>query len=273
MINSVKLKILIALFVVFVGSITGCGKKDLPEVDTQIPPVKVAVASSFMPTAQLLAAEFTTDTGIAVEFTNGSDKELVNMILNGGDYDVFMSSDVEHPQSLVEQGMAQAEGFVIYAYGIPALYTKQWKVHWTAALYLFSGQFDSLGIADPDNNPYGRAGIALLKNIDVYKSLENKIVITENEQVTLDQIKTRQIDSGFVAYSSLSDRSKRWAWIVPQTLYDPIGQGAVLITKDEINDSAKIWMGYLISDAAQSIIQQSGYGILNNQTVSSSITQ
>jgi len=211
MINNLQLKILIALFVVFAAS-SGCGKKDVPVVDTQISPVKVAVTSSFMPTAQLLAADFTTNTGIAVELTGGSNQELTNLISEDGGFDVFMASDAEHPRSLVEQGRAQADGFIVYAYGIPALYSKAWKVNWTAAQYLISGQFASLGVPNPDSNSYGKAGIALLGNIDVYESLQSKIVITENEQATLDQIKTRQIDSGFVAYSSLSDRSKRWAW-------------------------------------------------------------
>ncbi|MGB3365652.1 MAG: molybdate ABC transporter substrate-binding protein [Thermodesulfobacteriota bacterium] len=268
--ETVKLKILILLFAVFVSGSFACGKKDMPVVDTQIAPVKVAVDSSFMPTAKLLANDFTTNTGIAVELTPGTNQELVNMILEGGDYDVFMASDTEHPQELIDSGKALSEGEAVYAYGIVALYSKSWKVNWTAAQYLFSGQFAALGIPNPEDNPYGKAGVSILKNIEVYDSLENKIVYTNNEEETLAQVKAKQLDAGFIAYSSLSDRSKRWAWIVPQTVYDPIEQGAVLITKDNVNDSAKIWMGYLISEGAQSIIQQSGYGILNNTTISSS---
>lgn len=251
--------LLIAAILIY-ASLSACAKKE-PVVDTQIEPVKIAVVSSFMSTAKLLANDFTIRTGIAVEFANGSDEELVGMILEGVDYDIYMASDVEHPQVLVEKRRAQGEGALIYAYGIPALYSKDWKVDWTGPEYLSSGQFTTLGVANPEDNRYGRAGIALLKNIDIYKNLENKIVYTDNEQVTLDQIKSRQIDAGFIAYSSLSDRSKRWAWIVPQKVYEPIEQGAVLIIKDNINDSAKIWMGYLNSDSAKSIIQQSGYGI------------
>jgi len=261
--------VLIVLFMLPV-IFAACGKKAPPVVDTQVAPVKIAVDSSFMPTAELLANDFTTNTGIAVEFSSGSDQELVDMILEGGDYDVFMASDVEHPQVLVEKGKAESEGALVYAYGIAALYSKTWKLHWTAAQYLFSGQFETLGIPNPEDNRYGKAGVAMLKNIEVYNNLENKLVYTNDEEETLAQVKAKELDAGFIAYSSLSDRSKRWAWIVPQKVYDPIGQGAVLITKENINDSAKIWMGYLISDGAQSIIQQSGYGIIQDTTVSSS---
>jgi len=261
--------VLIVLFMLPV-IFAACGKKTPPVVDTQIAPVKIAVDSSFMPTAKLLANDFTTNTGIAVEFSSGSDQELVDMILEGGDYDVFMASDVEHPQVLVEKGKAESEGTLVYAYGIAALYSKTWKLHWTAPEYLYSGQFSTLGIPNPEDNRYGKAGVAMLKNIEVYNNLENKLVYTNDEEETLAQVKAKELDAGFIAYSSLSDRSKRWAWIVPQKVYDPIGQGAVLITKENVNDSAKIWMGYLISDGAQSIIQQSGYGIIQDTTVSSS---
>ncbi|GJM14864.1 MAG: molybdate ABC transporter substrate-binding protein [Thermodesulfobacteriota bacterium] len=264
-----KLGIFFAVVLIIVATFA-CGKKTPPVVDTQIAPVKIAVNNGFMPTAELLASDFTTNTGIAVEFTSGSDQELVDMVLQGGDYDVFMASDVEHPQALVEKGKAQSEGALVYAYGIAALYSKTWKLHWTAPEYLYSGQFSTLGIPSPEDNRYGKAAIAMLKNIDVYDNVENKIVYTNNEEETLAKVKAKELDAGFIAYSSLSDRSKRWAWIVPQKVYDPIGQGAVLITKENVNDSAKIWMGYLNSDGARSIIQQSGYGILNSETVSSS---
>lgn len=268
MCNYGKIKLLIILLLI-PAIFTACGKKNPPVVDTDIAPVKIAVDTNFLPTAKLLANDFTTNTGIGVEFASGSDQELVDMILAGGDYDVFMASDLEHPKSLIEKDKAQEEGAVVYAYGIAALYSKSWKLNWNAAEFLNSDQFTTLAIPNPEDNRYGSAGIAMLKNIDVYQSLENKIIYTEHEQATLDQIKSRQVDAGFISYSSLSDRSKRWAWIVPQKVYDPIEQGAVLITKDNVNDSAKIWMGYLISEGAQSIIQQSGYGIVQDITVSS----
>lgn len=269
MIEKAKLRILIALFAVLITGVYACGGKDVPVVDPEVAAVKVAVNSSFKPTAKLLAVDFTTNTGIAVILTEGSDQELVDMIADGGDYDVFMASDVKHPEVLIEQGKAKGDSALVYAYGIAALYSKIWKVHWTAAEFLFSGEFNTLGVPNPKDNRYGQAGIAILKNIGVYDSVESKIVYTANEQETLDRILTKELDSGFVMYSSLSDRSKRWAWIVPQKVYDPIEQVAVLITRDDLNNSAKIWMGYLNTEGARSIIQQSGYGIVPDTAVTS----
>ncbi len=263
-----KSALLIALIVV-TGLIAGCAKS-APVVDTQIEPVRIAVESSFLPTAKLLANEFTTNTGIAVEFTNGSNDELVDMILEGGDYDVFMSSDVKHPEVLIKYGKGEGEGTVIYAFGTVALYSKLWKLDWAAPDYLYSGQFNSLAVANPEDNPYGRAGVLMLKNINVYDDTAAKLVYVSDESESLELVETRKADAGFIAYTSLSDREKRWAWIVPPTIYEPIGQAAVLIKKDNVSDSSKIWMGYLSTDSAKSIIRQSGYSVIHNSAAISS---
>ncbi len=268
MFNLEKYKILVAL-ILCMTVFAACGKKEAPVVDTTVEPVRIAVASGFLPTAKLLAAQFTTNTGIGVELTGGSDQELVGMIVDGSEIDVFMASDAEHPRVLIDKGKAMADGAFVYALGTAVLYSRDWKVNWTGVKYLKSGQFNTLSIPNDDNR-YGRAGILALENVGVYEAVQKKLVLTENEAESFELVDTRQVDSGFIAFSSLSDEDKRWAWIVPQAFYPPIEQGAVLVKTEPVNESARIWMGYLNSEGARSIIQQSGYGIIGSEEVTSS---
>jgi len=249
--------------------IVACGKKNTPVVDAQVPPVRIAVDSSFMPTAQLLASDFTTNTGIAVEFASGTNQELVDMIIEGGDCDVFMASDTKHPKELIVEGLALDEGYSVYALGTVALYTKSWKVNWTGVKYLKSGQLTKLAIANPEENRYGKAAIETMEILEVYPGISSKLVYTEDQSEALGFVETKKADAGFIAYAELSDEDKRWAWVVPAALYEPIEQGAVLINKGEISDSSKIWMGYLNTDAAKSIIRQSGYSVIDTNPLSS----
>jgi len=269
MCNLRKYKIFITLLLL-ITVFAACGNKNAPVVDTQIEPVKVAVNNNFMPTAKLLANDFTTNTGIAVEFTSGSDQELVDIILEGGDFDVFMASDIDHPKELIDKGIALSEGETIYAFGTAALFSKIWKLHWTGVKFLKSDQFAKLAITNPEENRYGKAAIETMEILEVYSAMSSKLVYTSGENESLELVKTKQADAGFIAYTSLSDRDKRWAWIVPPEFYEPIEQGAVLIKQDQVKDSSKIWIGYLSSEGARSIIRQSGYGVLNDDTVSSS---
>lgn len=249
--------------------IVACGKKNTPVVDAQVPPVRIAVDSSFMPTAQLLASDFTANTAIAVEFVSGTNQELVDMIIEGGDYDVFMASDTEHPKELIDSGKALSEGSAVYAFGTVALYTKSWKVNWTGVKYLKSEQLTKLAIANPEENRYGKAAIETMEILEVYPGISSKLVYTEDQSEALGFVETKKADAGFIAYAELSDEDKRWAWVVPAALHEPIEQGAVLLGKDQIKEPSQMWMGYLSSDSAKSIIRQSGYRVIDTNPLSS----
>ena len=261
-----RISFVLALFTLVLGA---CGKKEAPVVDATIAPVRVAVNSEFLPTAKLLADRFTTSTAIGVEFTSGSDAELLGMIEEGADVDIYMASNSEYPRQLIAEGKALSDGASVYALGIPALYSRNWKLNWNARDFLVSGQFSTLALPTAEN-PYGAAAVSALKDAGVLESVTNKLVYTDNEAESLELVNTRAADAGFIVFSSISDREKRWAWVVPQELYPPIEQGAVILKKDDINQSSEIWMGYLGSDEARSIIRQSGYGLVENQATASS---
>ncbi|MEK6224216.1 MAG: molybdate ABC transporter substrate-binding protein, partial [Thermodesulfobacteriales bacterium] len=180
-----------------------------------------------------------------------------------GDYDVFMASDTKHPKELIDEGLALDEGYSVYALGTVALYTKSWKVNWTGVKYLKSGQLTKLAIANPEENRYGKAAIETMEILEVYPGISSKLVYTEDQSEALGFVETKKADAGFIAYAELSDKDKRWAWVVPAALHEPIEQGAVLINKSGISDSSKIWMGYLNTDAAKSVIRQSGYSVID----------
>ncbi len=256
---------LIILSLVF----SGCGKKEPPVIDAAVEPVKIAVTSEFLPTAKLLSNQFTSDTQIAVEVTSGTDEELALMITEGSDIDVFMASDAQYPKALIDKGRALSEGTSVYALGTAALYSRHWKLNWNGVQYLESGQFDALSIPNADNR-YGRAGMAALKDVGVYENVKDKLVYTQSEAESLELVNTKAADAGFIEFSSISDAEKRWAWIVPQDIYQPIEMRAVLIKNEPMNDASKIWMGYLGSDSARSIIRQSGYGVIERSEASSS---
>jgi len=269
MTNKLKLGILFT-FILFAGFLLGCGKKSAPVVDTQIDPVRIAVALGFAPTAELLRGDFTTRTGIPVELTSSTNGELVEMIREGGDFDVFMSSDTKYPMELIDEGRALGKGYAIYALGTVALYSKSWKVNWTGVKYLKSGQFTRLAIANPEENRYGKAAMETMEILEVYPGISGKLVYTEDESEVLVYVETKKVDAGFIAYAELSDSDKRWAWVVPAALHEPIKQAAVLLSKDEIQEHSKLWMGYLRTESAKSIIRQSGYSVIDDKAVSSS---
>ncbi|MEM7009301.1 MAG: substrate-binding domain-containing protein, partial [Thermodesulfobacteriota bacterium] len=95
----IKRYIFLLFIAVLVGSMASCSKK-APVIDSSVEPVKVAVNSEFLPTANLLAEQFTANTQIAVELSSGQDPELFSQLQEGSEVDVYMASDLAHPNML-----------------------------------------------------------------------------------------------------------------------------------------------------------------------------
>ena len=64
---------------------------------------------------------------------------------------------------------------------------------------------------------------------------------------------------GFVALSQLTGRSEGSRWLVPQELYKPIRQDAVLLNKGANNPAAVGFMQFLKGPEAHAIIEKYGY--------------
>ena len=71
----------------------------------------------------------------------------------------------------------------------------------------------------------------------------------------------QRADVGFVALSSLFGVSVGTRWIVPQGLYAPIRQDAVLLKKGENDEASKAFLKFLSGPEARDIIEKFGYTI------------
>jgi molybdate transport system substrate-binding protein len=72
-------------------------------------------------------------------------------------------------------------------------------------------------------------------------------------------VATGNADLGFVALSQLTGNDSGSRWMVPQDLYPPIRQDAVLLKKGAGNDAAMAFMAFLKGPEASAIIMKYGY--------------
>ncbi len=101
-------------------------------------------------------------------------------------------------------------------------------------LVLRQGKFRHLALTNPKTAPYGRAALQVLKNLNLWDSLEGSVVQGESVSQTFHFIATGNAELGFVALSQALDpnlKIKGSRWDVPDHLHDPIGQDAGLIKK------------------------------------------
>jgi molybdate transport system substrate-binding protein len=227
--------------------------------------VRVAVAANFTGAARELAPLFEKQTGHSVKLSFGSTGKLYTQIENGAPFDVFMAADTKRPERAVQKGLAVPDSQFIYARGRLVLWSTSPCLFEDGETYLRGATFDHLAIANPKTAPYGLAAQQVMQKLGVWDEIDmqDKLVRGDSIAQAFQFVATENADIGFVAMSQV----KAWkgdagsSWEVPQELYEPIDQGAVLLKRGAENPAARAFMAFLSSAEASSVIEGFGYGV------------
>lgn len=221
--------------------------------------IYVAVASSFADAITTISERFEENTGQKVTRIFGSTGKHYAQIKNGAPFDVFFAADVRRPQLLEKENIALPGSRTTYAVGKVVLWSPRPGYVDQEGKVLEQGKFRHLAIANPNLAPYGKAAREVLQAHGVWNKLSGSIVRGENISQTLQFVKSGNAELGFVAYSQImhpgSPIEGSW-WDVPQALYTPIVQQAVLLGSSEI---ARSFLAFVRSDEAREIIRGYGY--------------
>tara|TARA_R110002072_G_scaffold79652_11_gene183582 strand:- start:4112 stop:4936 length:825 start_codon:yes stop_codon:yes gene_type:complete len=225
----------------------------------------IAVASNFNAAARELQTRFEQSGEHTVLITPGSTGRLYAQILHGAPFDVLLSADQETVHRLEAQGQTVNGTQFTYAIGRIAL----WSANGSAAAgpvgdRLRQGRYRSIAIANPRLAPYGAAAREALQALELWPSVEARLVTGESIAAVQAMLITGNADLGFVPVSQFAgtDMSRDTNyWVVPQHLYTPIRQDAVLTAHGQDNAAARAWMDFLASPAAREIICAHGYGV------------
>ena len=226
--------------------------------------VRVAVASNFVAPFQHIAQAFTQATGHAVRVSGASTGKLYLQIRNGGPFEVMLSADDETPRKLVAQGHGVSGSAFTYALGKLVLWSAHPEVVDAEGRVLRDGAFQRLAVANPKLAPYGAAATEALHALGQLERLTPRFVQGENIAQTLQFVSTGNAELGFVALSQVAVPGQPVSgsqWVVPEHLYTPIRQDAVLLKKGEGQPAAEALMRFMRSPQARQIIQTWGYGL------------
>lgn len=223
--------------------------------------IRVVVASNFTDAIREIAGRFEMKTQHKVSVISGSTGKHYAQISNGAPFDVFFAADVKRPELLEQQGLALPGSRFTYAVGKIVLWSPDQDYIDTSANVLKQGKFNHLSIANPKLAPYGRAAQQVLKKLGLWNKLQGRMVRGENIGQAFQFVKSGNARLGFVAFSQIKkpDNAIEGSfWQVPESLYDPIDQQAVLI-KD--NKAARAFLDFVRQDEALQIIRNFGYGV------------
>ncbi|MBV8105769.1 MAG: molybdate ABC transporter substrate-binding protein [Hyphomicrobiales bacterium] len=220
----------------------------------------VAVAANFTEPAKQIAALFKQKTGHDAILSFGASGPILAQITHDAPFLVFLSADEDRPKAVIDAGLAVPESLFTYAIGKLVLWSKVVDVT-KGDEALKAAAFSKISIANPNAAPYGTAAVEAMKALGVYDALKGKIVQGNSIAQAFQFIDTRNAEVGFVALSQLFGVTDGTRWEVPQTLYSPIRQDAVLLKKGENDEASKSFLEFLKGPEARAIIEKFGYGL------------
>ena len=221
----------------------------------------VAVAANFVPPFREVAMEFEKATGHTVQVASGSSGAFFTQIKNGAPFDVFFSADSERPKLLEEEGLGVKGSRFTYAIGRLVLWSPDPNLV-KGEDTLRSEKFKHLAIADPKTAPYGVAAKQAMQKLEVWESVQYRLVLGESLGQTIGFIESGNAELGFLALSQVMDpkmKGKGGRWDVPSNLHEPIKQDVVLLAKGKDNPAAKSLMVFIGGPQATAIIERYGY--------------
>lgn len=229
---------------------------------TQADTLRLAVASNFSEPIKAIATQYEKVTGHRLILVFGSTGKHYAQIINGAPFDVFLAADIRRPQLLEQQGIAIVGSRFTYARGRLVLWSLDASYVDAEGEVLVYGDYQRLAIANPKLAPYGKAAMQVLQNKGLWQGLQQRLVRGESIGQAYQFVRSGNAKLGLIAYSQIKQPGHGNTgsyWLIPQALYQPIDQQAVLLKE---NTLARNFMSYLRTQEVKKIIMQFGYDIL-----------
>lgn len=241
-------------------------------IHSQADTIKVAVASNFLSTAKALTTQFNTlNAEHTLKIISASTGQLSQQILNGAPFDIFLAANKQHPQVLQQQLSLPIKNLQRYALGSLVFISRKPLSSSPDTLHIKSDSLkkflstDSnkrIAIANAKLAPYGQASFEVLEHLELLPAIKSKLITGQNISQAFQFFQSGNTHGAFVASALLTQNilKKNPDFIVTpidSSLHNPIEQYGLLLSNKV---GATAFYDYLVSNQAQQLIRQHGYG-------------
>ena len=199
--------------------------------------------------------------GDRVTLVLGSTGNLAAQIRHGAPADVFFAADEAFLDGLIEAGRIDRASRRAYAIGRLALVVPSGRAPLPGVEALTDPALRVVAIANPEHAPYGRAARQVLERLELWASVEPRLVLGENVAQTLQFVRTGNADAGIVALSlvrpapgeSLPYR------LVDDAFHAPLRQVAGVTTTSDRAERARAFLAFVLSTEGREILARYGF--------------
>lgn len=228
----------------------GCGG-----VSADDPAIDVAVSANFAEVAERLAERFTVENGVPVRLAIGSTGGLTAQILSGAPFDLFLAADTLRPLQLEREGWAVPGSRFTYAVGRLVVFAPGRTGDWSLPELLREPGV-RLSWAEPRTAPYGAAAVEALERWGLGDA---EGAIGQSVAQSWQFVRSGAVDAAFVSEAQVLDEEPHRVRRVPDSLYAPLRQQALLLVEGASTPAAAAFLDFLRGGVALAIIRSSGY--------------
>lgn len=223
--------------------------------------VRVAAAGNLRDILEEIATRYeTSNPKIKIDVVFGASGALTQQILNGANFDFFMSADKIYPDKLKAQGAAAGD-VKTYAFGKLVLWSNTLDMSKGVEL-LLDNSVKRIAIAKPDVAPYGARAIECLKFYGIYEKVKSKLVYADNIAQAAQFAQSGNAEVAFLAQALVFAPDLKGKYIyLDFKSYKPVEQACVLLKAWERNPEAGKFMKYVLSPACAPIFEKYGFTV------------
>lgn len=249
----------VTLFVL-VGLLAACGNQEKEAATNEPVELTISAAASLQDALEELKTTYEQqhDT-IKILYNFGGSGALQQQILQGAPADLFFSAAKDKFDALVEKEMIdQKLGTDLLANDLVLIVPKSNEKQIQSFEDL--QQAGKIALGTPETVPAGQYGVDTLKNMQLWDSLESKVVYTKDVRQVLTYTETENVDAGMVYKTDalVSDKVNVVA-TADYAMHAPIIYPVGVLKASKHGQEAEDFYHFLQSDEAMDVFEKYGF--------------
>ncbi len=251
---------LFATLAFLVGLLAACGNQEKELTANEPVELTISAAASLQDALEELKTTYEKqhDT-IKILYNFGGSGALQQQILQGAPADLFFSAAEDKFDALVEKEMIdQNQGTELLANELVLIVPKNNEKQIKSFEDL--QQAGKIALGTPETVPAGQYGVDTLKNMQLWDSLESKVVYTKDVRQVLTYTETENVDAGMVYKTDalVSDKVDIVA-TADEAMHAPIIYPVGVLKASKHAQEAEDFYQFLQSDEAMNIFKKYGF--------------
>lgn len=239
-----------------------CSKEDPSAAQPQRVEILISAAASLTDALNEIKVSFEKEhQTIAVHYNFGSSGKLAKQIEQGAPSDVFLSASKKDMDSLRDKNFIINDSRVDFAQNTLVLIAHQESpADYQSFQEINTAQIQYLAMGEPDIVPAGRYAKQVLESIQLWESLEGKLVLGSDVRQVLTFVESGNAELGIV-YASDAQTSKNVKVMAEAdpNWHSPIVYPGAIVSGTKHKEEAQAFLNYVSSDKGKAILEKHGF--------------